>query len=138
MWFLPNTSKSLYCLEKKHTCVAFTTHMVFPRISEEFPRISDAKQCANIAENPKNGLLQLADLSEHANTILLDEVSKSGFRMQIKIGSLNAIQTKTQDQIHQVFGSRFSAKTDFIHLRGQRGQELYTRAIIQSIRNTLN
>ena len=24
VWFLPNTSKSLYCLEKKHTCVAFT------------------------------------------------------------------------------------------------------------------
>ena len=102
---------------------------------QEYPMLNNV---LILPRTPRMDCYKLADLSEHANTILLDEVSKSGFCMQIKIGSLNAIQTKTQDQIHQVFGSRFSAKTDFIHLRGQRGQQLYTGAIIQSIRNTLN
>ena len=75
--------------------------------------------------------------SEHGNTIVFDEVAKSGFSEQIKIGQMNTIMTKTSDQIHQVFGSRFSPKTDYIHMKGHLGQKLYTRAIIEAIESTL-
>ena len=52
-------------------------------------------------------------------------------------GRQNKILIQTSDQIHEVFGSRFSPKTDFIHMRGHRGQEMYTSAIIEAIENTL-
>ena len=78
-------------------------------------------------------------LSDHANAAVIEAVAKSEFRQKIKLGSMRTMLTKTQDQIHQVFGSRFSPRYDGLHCRGNRGQELYTRAIIDSIRsNGLN
>lgn len=78
-------------------------------------------------------------LSDHANAAVIEAVAKSEFRQKIKLGSMRTMLTKTQDQIHQVFGSRFSPRYDGLHCRGNRGQEIYTRAIIDSIRsNGLN
>ena len=90
-----------------------------------------------LMRSPRLDCLKLRGLSEHANTILFNEVAKSGFGKQIKIGTMDKILIQTNDQIHQVFGSRFSPKTDFIHMRGHRGQEMYTSAIIEAIENTL-
>ena len=90
-----------------------------------------------LMRSPRLDCPKLRDLSEHGNTIVFDEVAKSGFSEQIKIGQMNTIMTKTSDQIHQVFGSRFSPKTDYIHMKGHLGQKLYTRAIIEAIESTL-
>ena len=60
-----------------------------------------------LMRSPRLDCPKLRDLSEHGNTIVFDEVAKSGFSEQIKIGQMDTIMTKTSDQIHQVFGSRF-------------------------------
>ena len=82
---------------------------------------------------------ELKLLSDHGNTAVVEAIAKSGYRQQIKLGSMSTILAKTQDQMHQVFGSRFSPRYDGLHMRGHRGQQIYTRAILESIRsNGLN
>lgn len=92
-----------------------------------------------IPRTPRVDSEELKLLSDHANTAVIEAIGKSGYEQQIKLGSMSTILTNTQDQIHQVFGSRYSPRYDGLHMRGYRGQELYTRAICDSIRsNGLN
>ena len=92
-----------------------------------------------LPRSPRVDSEELKDLSEHANTVLIEAVSNSGYKEQIKLGSMSTMLTNTQEQIHEVFGSRFSPRSDGLHMRGHRGEEMYTRAILDSIRsNCLN
>ena len=90
-----------------------------------------------IPRSPRVDSEELKLLSDHANTAVIEAIAKSGCQQQIKLGSMNTILTNTQDQIHQVFGSRYSPRYDGLHMRGHRGQELYTRAICDSIRSNV-
>ena len=92
------------------------------------------KQVLILPRSPRKDSEHLSDLSKHANTVLTQEVASSGFKDKIKIGSMDSIKTATEDQIFDLYGSRFSTKCDFLHMRGPRGQELYTHAILQSIK----
>ena len=93
------------------------------------------KRVLILPRSPRKDCAHLSDLSEHANTVLSQAVANSGFKDKIKIGSMDCIKTATQDQIYDLYGSRFSTKCDFLHMRGPRGQELYTQAIVQSIKS---
>ena len=92
-----------------------------------------------LPRSPRVDSEELKLLSDHGNTAAVEAVEKSGYQQQIKLGSMSTILAKTQDQMHQVFGSRFSPRYDGLHMRGHRGQQIYTRAILESIRsNGLN
>ena len=88
-----------------------------------------------LMRSPRLDCPKLRSLSEHGNRVLYGEVAKSPFEKQIKIGNMDKILTRTSDQINEIFGSRFSPKTDYIHMRGNRGQEMYMCQIIEAIRN---
>ena len=74
-------------------------------------------------------------LSEYANSILKIEVEKSVLEDKTKIGSLSTIQLETEHHIVEIFGSRSSVGVYLHHMRGPKGGQKYTEALVQSLRN---
>ena len=63
------------------------------------------------------------------------EVEKSDLEDKIKIGLLSTIQLETERHIVEIVGSRSSVGVDLHHMRGPKGGEKNTEAIVRSLRN---
>ena len=86
-----------------------------------------------LPRSPRRDSTLLNQLSGYANSILKIEVEKSGLEDKIKIGSLSTIQLETERHIVEIFGSRSSVGVDLQYMRGPKGGEKYTEAIVQSL-----
>ena len=87
----------------------------------------------NVAMFPRQDSTLLNQRSEYASSILKIKVEKNGLEDNIKIGSLSTIQLETERHIVEIFGSRSSVGVDLHHMRGPKGGEKYTEAIMQSL-----
>ena len=77
----------------------------------------------------------LYDLSEHANFSLRGMVEKSNLKSRITIASMEELHFDTQEKMIQVFGPNTSSRSYGIHMDGEQGKELFTRAIVSGIRS---
>ena len=82
-----------------------------------------------LPRSPRADNVVASDVSEYGNDSLVPAIFQTG-HSNIKLGSMKSIPVKTAEEIKDLFGSG-----DFIHMRGEKGRDLYTMAIISSIRS---
>ena len=84
-----------------------------------------------LPRSPRSDSELLCDLTNYANDWLTVAIGRSGCS-KIKLGSMDSIPRKTSQDLYELFGN--DMKTDKIHLRGPKGKQLYTEAILDSLR----
>ena len=84
-----------------------------------------------IPRSPRADDELLAAVSEYRNDMLVSLIASTGHKA-IKLGSMESIPCKTESEKNYLFG--YGPRRDLIHMSGPRGRDLYTDAIIQSIR----
>ena len=85
-----------------------------------------------LPRSPRVDDLVLSDISKYGNDALVPAVFETGLS-NIKLGSMESIPVSTDSDILNLFGS--ASNTDFIHMRGARGRDLYTEAILRSLQS---
>ena len=88
----------------------------------EFPSL---RNVLIIPRTPRIDDALLGDVSMYGNDDGLEN---------IKLGSLSSIPYKTEMEINELFGA--GPKSDLLHMRGLRGRDLFTQAIIKSIKDS--
>ena len=97
---------------------------------EEFPLL---KNILIIPRSPRADSKLLEDLSNYANDVLVSAIASTGLP-NIKLGSVASIPCKTELEKTELFGS--GPKSDLLHMKGVRGGDLYTEAIVTAIYDT--
>ena len=95
---------------------------------EEFPSL---KNILIIPRSPRADSKLLEDLTNYANYILVSAIANTGLP-NIKLGTMASIPCKTELEKTELFGA--GPKSDLLHMKGARGGELYTDAIVTSIK----
>ena len=81
-----------------------------------------------IPRSPRADDELLAEVSEYGNEMLVSQIASTGLA-SIKLGSMESIPCITVSEKSDL------PKRDLIHMRGPRGRQLYTGAIVQSIKS---
>lgn len=96
----------------------------------EFPSL---RHVLIIPRTPRLDDELLGDVSMYGNDCLESAIADTGLE-NIKLGCLSSIPYKTEMEIKELFGA--GPKRDLLHMRGVRGRDLFTQAMIKSIKDS--